>query len=279
MQKYFELNPNLVKLANERNIPYYIPFDNQFDHYKNNKIRINDDLLLINKEIDIILNYLKEGNKDMDILEFGTCWGWSLKNISNLLIEENININNLIGFDSLIGFPEEKKDTLNPSYWPKGGCSATNFFQNQLIDGNLSKNKYIEILNLPKVNNYNFDIIEGFYSESLKDDIIQKYNIKPPILINIDCDIYSSTLEVLDFIFRNKLYIKGKTMLRYDDWGCYYETSKSYEEEFKLGEARAHKEMCEKYKINCKKLGTFPDINCKYGGEGPWIEEVWFLIL
>ena len=83
--------------------------------------------------------------------------------------------------------------------------------------------EYLKYLNLPEIDNYKkFNMIKGFYEESLKDNrIIEEYNFKKPIFINIDCDIYTSTLQVLDFIFRNKLYENGKTIIRYDDWGVF----------------------------------------------------------
>ena len=72
-------------------------------------------------------------------------------------------------------------------------------------------------------------------------------DIKLPLLINIDCDIYTSTLEVLGFIFKHKLYIKGKTIIRYDDWA-------NNNNEYYTGQSKAHQEMIQKYNINIKLL-------------------------
>ena len=46
---------------------------------------------------------------------------------------------------------------------------------------------------------------------------ILKY-LKPALFIDIDYDIYTSTIQVLEFIFKNKFYVNGKTIIRYDYW-------------------------------------------------------------
>jgi hypothetical protein len=88
-------------------------------------------------------------------------------------------------------------------------------------------------------------MIKGFYENSLNQNILSK--LKLPIFINIYCDIYTSTIQVLEFIFKNKLYINGKTIIRYDDWA-------NNDMEYKTGQSLAHKEMTTKYNINCRLL-------------------------
>ena len=68
-------------------------------------------------------------------------------------------------------------------------------------------------------------------------------------LISLDCDIYTSTVEVLKFLVENDLFCDGSILL-YDDWGAYRSSGLSEDYEYKVGEARAHKEMIEKYNLN-----------------------------
>lgn len=113
------------------------------------------------------------------------------------------------------GLPLEINDDKNRNDWIEGQYSIS-----KELKTDLTIDEYIQYLNLPKNNHYNkFNMIKGFYSDSLQDNLIEQYKLKPAIFINIDCDIYTSTAEVLDFIFRNKLYENGKTIIRYDDWG------------------------------------------------------------
>jgi hypothetical protein len=68
---------------------------------------------------------------------------------------------------------------------------------------NINSEEYIDyLLNTNKLpNNYidKFKFIQVFYENSLNDDLAK--NLKPAIFIDIDCDIYTSTIQVLDFIF------------------------------------------------------------------------------
>ena len=60
------------------------------------------------------------------------------------------------------------------------------------------------------------NVISGFYSESLTGDMQQKM---PKVgLVHIDVDLYSSAIEVLEFI--KPLIVKG-TVLVFDDWYCF----------------------------------------------------------
>jgi hypothetical protein len=77
--------------------------------------------------------------------------------------------------------------------------------------------------------------------------------------VDIDVDLYSSTITVLDFMFRNNLIGKG-TLLFYDDWGG----SKGFET-LSSGESRAHKEMLEKYNKIAREIlsigDSFPNVH------------------
>lgn len=60
------------------------------------------------------------------------------------------------------------------------------------------------------------NIIRGYYSESLTTDLQNKL---PKVgVVHIDVDLYSSTVEVLNFI--KPLMVEG-TVLLFDDWYCF----------------------------------------------------------
>jgi hypothetical protein len=226
----------------ENGIHYQIPFAIKNLKHK----RINDKIIRYKYENDpdinyIINNLLHKNYENYDIYEFGTYSGWSLKHIINILISNNCFINNINGFDSLEGLSEEINDKLNHKGWIKNKMSVK---EHGIVD----VKDYIKFINLQNCSNYKkFQFFKGYFNDSLHKSIIHKFNLRPALFINIDCDIYSATVEVLEFIFENKLYINGITMIRYDDWGCFYENTKNYNGEFECGEGRAHKELINFY--------------------------------
>ena len=83
-------------------------------------------------------------------------------------------------------------------------------------------------------------MIVGFFSESLNKCPVEK--MKPASWVDIDVDLYSSTIEAMTFMMDNKLIIPG-TLLYYDDW-----------KGFSCGEGRAHQEISVKYGLKTKHL-------------------------
>lgn len=77
-------------------------------------------------------------------------------------------------------------------------------------------------------------------------DCIQRYNIGKVGFVNIDVDLYSSTCQVLDFLFQNQLLSPG-TIIRYDDWrtGAEWET----------GNSKAHQEKRNEYNAIFRRVG------------------------
>ena len=69
--------------------------------------------------------------------------------------------------------------------------------------------------------------------------------MKQASYINIDVDIYSSTMEVLQFCLDNNIIGPG-TIIRYDDW-----TSGP---EWVTGNSLAHREIRQKYNIAFDRL-------------------------
>jgi O-methyltransferase len=62
----------------------------------------------------------------------------------------------------------------------------------------------------------NLNIIKGFYSESLNQSLQSK--LPKAGIVHIDVDLYSSTKEVLSFVY--PLLVSG-TVILFDDWFCF----------------------------------------------------------
>lgn len=79
-------------------------------------------------------------------------------------------------------------------------------------------------------------VVPGWYSEVLTDKLRQSLSIKQAAVILIDCDLYGSSVPVLDFVAP---YIQDGTILIFDDWF-------SYKGRPDMGEARAFHEWLQR---------------------------------
>jgi len=177
-----------------------------------------------NKLISEFTNFLQ----DKLFLEFGVQDGNSILDFYNLYKSKNIN-GAFFGFDSFFGLPEEKYDKYSP--WKTGQFSC-----NGRVSLNLLENKDI-------------NIVGGWFSDTLNSFLLPRFENKKIGIAHIDCDIYTSTIEVLEFIINNKLLCDG-SILVYDDWGAYKSKGLSEDYEYSVAEARAHKEIVEKYNLH-----------------------------
>jgi O-methyltransferase len=106
-------------------------------------------------------------------------------------------------FDSFAGLPEVK-DELHEA-WTKGSfmCSEGRFKRNIAEEGVELK----AVVTVP-----------GFYDQSLTPDVKKRHNLRRAALVNIDCDLYESTIQVLDFL--TDLLVQGSVIV-FDDWFRY----------------------------------------------------------
>ena len=178
---------------------------------------------------------------NMDVYEFGVYSGNSLATIMAHFNIFAISPRKVFGFDSFEGLPFDG-DPANDPGWAKGAINSQNLFKT--TDVNEIKRAICGIIGFD-----NTVLIEGFYEDSLKDDIVATHDMHPACYLNIDCDLYASTICALEFMLRNKLIVKN-TIIRYDDWGG----TMVLAPEFEAGESKAHKEMMEKYGVKCRQI-------------------------
>jgi hypothetical protein len=185
-----------------------------------------------------------------DIYEFGVFSGESVWDIKNIYDHNNIPIRKFFGFDSFVGLPEETNEPIAQDCWHKGEFNACEKFSAKNVDECIEKT---DKLVREKANWNGTDLIwiPGFYEDVLTDDIVEKYDMKPAIFVDMDADIYTSTYIALDFMFRNKLIQRG-TFIAYDDWG-----GTPGWQTYADGESRAHNEICNKYRVNIQMVAQF----------------------
>ena len=61
-------------------------------------------------------------------------------------------------------------------------------------------------------------LVPGYFETSLTPDVIERYDIRKVGVAMIDCDLYSSTVEVLRFL---RPLLGENTLLIMDDWNCF----------------------------------------------------------
>lgn len=166
-------------------------------------------------------------------LEFGVYHGTSMLMWYDAYKNNNVSID-FIGFDSFQGIPEETEDENSIGGWSKGSFST-----NGVINPALRKD--------------GIELVTGFFSDSLTDDTVKLLKGSKVGLVHVDCDTYSSTKTVWEWLLKHDLLAKGAIIV-YDDWGGYLEGGCG---EYEIGEAKAHIEIEKTHGINFTDLGKY----------------------
>jgi len=147
-----------------------------------------------------------------DYLEFGVWKGSSFTQFYNFA-KKHKKLKNMrfYAFDSFEGLPESKESDLEMGSmdvhnWHKGKYSSEG------VKGFLKSVKKGGV-NLKRVS-----CIPGWYDDTLNDETKKKLSIKKAAVVYIDCDLYESTVPVLNFITD---YVTEGTVILFDDWYNY----------------------------------------------------------
>jgi hypothetical protein len=149
------------------------------------------------------LGSLREG---ADYCEFGLFKGhsfWKAQQEANRL---GLSCR-FFGFDSFAGLPDiSGPDETAHGEFRKGqyGCSQREVVDNLNAAGGIDWRRTF--------------LVPGYFEESLTPEITARHRIRKVGVAMIDCDLYSSTVEVLRFL--RKLIGDG-TVLIMDDWNCF----------------------------------------------------------
>lgn len=198
--------------------------------------------------VDYIYSCAVEG----DVAEFGTMSGKT-----SSILARAISINGrryqhvtrepkkLHLFDSFIGLPEaasivDKESPLVKSgAWGVGTCHGiTRKTLEELCGRYLSKNRIV--------------IYDGWF----KDTLPWIHKGTKFSMVHIDCDLYQSTIEVLDHLFANQ-HISEGTAIFFDDYNCNKASPA-------LGERRAWGETIEKYHVEYADCGEYGSAGWKF---------------
>lgn len=138
-----------------------------------------------------------------DYLEFGVFNGSSLGSAYLTAKKMDLKSMRFLGFDAYKGLPkgtDEEHDVLKKGFY---ACSFE---------------KMKECLRRRDINPSDIIWVKGWYNETLNDKTIKKYKIKKIGIVFIDCDTYSSSKTVLDFLAP---LITEPAIFCFDDWKLY----------------------------------------------------------
>lgn len=191
---------------------------------------------LKNKQREALLYLQKKGTVG-DYLEFGVFSGTSISCMFQVLQELNLNQVRLFGFDSFEGMPaiaaQEDEGTWEPGQF-EFGIEVTR-----------------EILKRRGVDLQRTLLTKGWFCDTLKPEFRDRHNIQKASIIMVDCDIYSSTVDVLKFC---EPLIQDEAILFFDDWNSNFLADKN------LGEKKAFDEFLHAHpEFSVEDFGTYAD--------------------
>jgi len=138
-----------------------------------------------------------------DYLEFGVSGGQGITSVFHFAQRYNLKSMRFYGFDSFQGLPEITGVDAN-GYCPfsKGQYACdVNTFKKGISRNGVDINRVA--------------IIPGWFGEVLNEETKKTLPIRKAAIIVVDCDLYESSIPVLNFITD---YVQDGTVLIFDDW-------------------------------------------------------------
>jgi O-methyltransferase len=162
------------------------------------------------------LEFVTIGGIPGAVMEFGVLGGWSARIFCEIM-RDIFNLNNVYLFDSFEGLPEYESQVDRESYeiagrnvWSDKMKFPADFLKQfgQPHEWHI-RDRLSEIIRPERI-----IVQKGFYSQTLRDPPKEKVSVA-----HIDCDLYQSTVEVLEGLHRGGCLQDG-TVLLFDDWNC-----------------------------------------------------------
>ena len=175
----------------------------------------------------------------MDVYQFGVYSGLSMRAISQTLLKAGVRFHRLWGFDSFHGLPDERTSAgATPRYVANNGFTRGNFD----IVGSWKADSAESAMHRIKryINGTRVSLVPGFYNTSLTRELAHR--MRPALYVDVDVDLYSSTIDALGWMYSHKLLVPG-SVIGFDDFKGKYQRDGAM-----FGEALAHKELAEQHR-------------------------------
>jgi O-methyltransferase len=110
-----------------------------------------------------------------------------------------------VAFDSFEGLPEI--DPIDEMHiWEKGKLKTSDTdFSGMMASHGIPDDR--------------LKLVKGFYDKSLTEELREELLPRKAAVIYVDCDLYSSTVDVLKF---SRAFLQVGTILAFDDWNCFF---------------------------------------------------------
>lgn len=155
--------------------------------------------------LDRAMAYVQVSRVEGDYLEFGVSAGRTFSAACYQSKKRGLPMS-FWAFDSFEGLPDNKEaDVSGHQMYPAGAyrCSEQEFLRNVRRTGaDMSR-----VITVP-----------GWFDVSLRPDNPRLVHLRKAAVVWVDCDLYSSTAHVLNFVTE---YLQYGTLLMFDDWFCY----------------------------------------------------------
>ena len=149
------------------------------------------------KMISLALRFARIHKIEGNYYEFSLGEGYTFGNA--IAISKHLGMDiGFNAFDSFHGIPETTGIDIS----------------DQFKKGDYAFSKETFLKNIPKTKR--LTIVEGWYKDTLTEELKNKMN--PAAVVWIDCDLYESTIQVLNWI-THKL-VEGSILI-FDDWYCF----------------------------------------------------------
>ena len=146
-------------------------------------------------------------------MQFGVLHGTSLAKLAAVLARHK-GRSDLWGFDSFVGLPEEERGKMRPTGWKPGALSTS---AGTSVED--AKRRVAQMLSRHGgVRRDRVHLVDGFYNVSLTTALAARLRAHGQArLVDVDCNIYVSAFQALDWVFTHGLARVG-TIISYDDW-------------------------------------------------------------
>ena len=148
--------------------------------------------------------YLKTNKVKGDYLEFGS--GSHVRSFRLAYKYQQLEYEylRLFAFDSFQGLPEPVGIDNHPQ-WYKGALAV-------------SLEQFHQIMKSVGASEDTYHVVPGFYKDTLDKFTPTTYGIERAAMVFVDCDLYASTMSVLNFV--KDILVDG-SILAFDDWFCF----------------------------------------------------------
>jgi O-methyltransferase len=152
--------------------------------------------------LNLAMHYVQMSGLEGDYLEFGVWRGNTFAAACYLARKRRLPMN-FYAFDSFEGLPETREKDASGHQMYKGGtfdCTEAEFLRNVQRTGADMK----RVITVP-----------GWFEDSLRPENPKLAALRKAAVVWVDCDLYSSTVSVLNFLASRLQY---GTLVFFDDW-------------------------------------------------------------